>query len=126
MDLKLTRDQIQQYNEDGYLHLPHLLDKEEVWKLRGAIEDLGKAGFNLKARQVGALTEKDPRFMQLVLNPKVADLIGQLVNWERIFLHSSKVNFNCANDGVPKTWHQDNVYWPEVPPNQVTMWIAID
>jgi hypothetical protein len=126
MAITLTPTQRDQYIEEGYLFLPRLLEPDEVGKLRCAIEDLGRVGFNLRARQVGALTQKDPRFMQLVFNPKVADLIGQLVPWDRIFLHSSKVNFNCANDGIPKTWHQDNIYWPEVPPNQITMWIAID
>jgi hypothetical protein len=126
MEVQLTPSQKQQYATEGYLSLPRLLDAGEVARLRCAIEDLGHAGFNLQARQVGALTQKDPRFLQLVFNPKVSDIIGQLVDWDRIFLHSSKVNFNCAHDGVPKTWHQDNVYWPEVPPNQITMWIAID
>lgn len=126
MSIELTPAQRLQYAEEGYLSLEHLFDEDEVWRLRCAIEDLGRAGFNLRARQVGALTQRDPRFLQLVFNPKVADLIGQLVPWDRVFLHSSKVNFNCANDGTPKTWHQDNVYWPELPPNQITMWIAID
>jgi len=122
----LTPGQLHQYQEEGYIFLPELLSSYEVAKLRCAIEDLGAAGFNLRARQVGALTAKDPRFLELALNAKVTDTIGQLVDWDSIYLHSSKVNFNCAGDGVPKTWHQDNIYWPELPPNQVTMWIAID
>lgn len=81
MAITLTPTQRDQYIEEGYLFLPRLLEPVEVGKLRCAIEDLGRAGFNLRARQVGALTQKDPRFMQLVFNPKVADLIGQLVPW---------------------------------------------
>ena len=108
------------------MFLPELLTRREVAILRAAIEDLGNAGFNLEGRQVGALTQKDPRFKQLAFNPRVCDLIGELVDWDRIFLHNSKVNFNCAREGIAKTWHQDNVYWPELPPNQITMWIAID
>jgi hypothetical protein len=122
----LSSQQKLQYETEGYLFLPDLLTRREVVILRAAIHDLGKMGFNVRGRQVGALTQKDPRFLQLVFNPKVCDRIGELVDWDRIYLHSSKVNFNCAREGVAKTWHQDNVYWPELPPNQVTMWIAID
>src|SRR5688572_10613702 len=122
----LSAEQKRRYADEGFLFLPDLLTPREVTILRAAINDLAKLGFNLQARQVGALTGKDPRFKQLAFNPKVCDLIGELVDWERIYLHSSKVNFNCAREGIAKTWHQDNVYWPEVPPNQLTMWIAID
>jgi hypothetical protein len=114
------------FQEAGYLFLPDLLTPREIAILRAAIRDLGTMGFNLQGRQVGALTQKDPRFLQLAFNPRVCDLIGELVDWDRIWLHSSKVNFNCAREGIAKTWHQDNVYWPELPPEQITMWIAID
>lgn len=122
----LSEAQRKQYADEGYLFLPQLLTPREVAVLRAAIADLGTIGFNIQGRQVGALTEKDPRFKQLAFNPRVCDLIGELVDWDCIYLHNSKVNFNCAREGIAKTWHQDNVYWPEVPPNQITMWIAID
>jgi ectoine hydroxylase-related dioxygenase (phytanoyl-CoA dioxygenase family) len=122
----VSEEQKEQFSRDGFVCLPRLLSEREVAVLRAAIVDLGKRGFNLEGRQVGGLTRWDPRFMQLVYSPKVGDLIGEITTWESVYLHYSKVNFNCARTGVAKTWHQDNVYWPESPPRQITMWIAID
>lgn len=146
----LTDEQLQQFQEDGYLVIEEFLSPAEVARVKADIQRVSDEvsnaerdfrGFNFE-RQGGAAMNADvpirkgvlrkiqgavcyvPEVKNVFTGDKMLDCMEDLMG-ENIYYHSSKVMFKPPA-GVAKPWHQDAAYWREYASNQITVWIAID
>ena len=123
----LTVEQIQQYNEVGYLMPFDGLDAHEIAELRAffdgvlaAFIELGRDSYSINTAHL-----RFSRIYELVKHPKIVgpvrDLLGDnLVAWGSHFF------CKLPHDGKQVDWHQDSTYWPLSPTKTVTVWLAID
>ncbi len=146
----ITPEQLNQYQEDGYLILPGLLDADEIGRIQGvrarAEEEArqhgpkfrkGRASYDLEPlasdptgrslalRKIQEVYYSEPDFAAVAASGKILDVVEDLIGPE-IYYHSSKLMFKPARGGRRKPWHQDFAYWADMNTQQVTVWGAID
>ncbi len=146
----LTPEQLQFFNEQGYIILKGLLSAEEVQALKDlrdrasarAIEvggsfregdaqyDVEKlasdpTGKTMRLRKIQEVFKAEPVFRQIMTQDKLLDAVEDLIG-PNIYYHSSKLMCKPAHGGRRKPWHQDYAYWATMNTRQVTVWIAID
>jgi len=124
---KLTREQIQQFNETGYLFPLDVFTQEEAGANRRYFDQLMAAaqaaghdsysinGWHRHCRGVYCLLH-EARILDYV-----EDLIGPNIV-------STMTHYFSKERGEVKqvVWHQDASYWPLTPSKVVTVWLAID
>jgi non-heme Fe2+,alpha-ketoglutarate-dependent halogenase len=123
----LTPDQIDHFNQKGYVTGLDVFDSTEVTDIRTYFDDLldrviasGKDSYSLSS---GHLVYG--RVYDLLKAPRIVDLVGDLLGDDVI---GWGAHFFCKmpGDGKRVSWHQDASYWPLTPSKTATMWLAID
>ncbi len=117
------------YDEHGYLVFPELLDAAELGTLRTALADVlrGAEGltetsdtFSITGTDSGGYSVRrifDPiarheAFRNLVLNPKILDVVENLIG-PNIQLHHTKLNLKPPSSREARfEWHQDYPFFP--------------
>ena len=116
--MKLSKGQIDQFNETGHLMLEKLFTSQEAGILRSAAAEV----FALDRQEV--VREKDgatPRtafaahryheaFRRLGRHPRLVEPVRQLLGGP-VYMHQYKVNAKAAFDGDVWQWHQDYGTW---------------
>ncbi len=115
--MKLTSDELAQFDRDGYLFFPgrfsqdeaaylksqaetvYALDREEVWR-----ESTGVA------RTAFAAHTYNEGFRRLGAHPRLIEPVEQLLGG-KLYMHQYKVNAKAAFDGEVWQWHQDYGTW---------------
>jgi len=115
--MRLTPDQLAEFDEQGYLFLPecfsrasatmlldeahhiYAMEREEVWR-----EENGAARTAFAAH-----TYSEP-FRRLGAHPRLIGPVVQLLG-EDVYMHQYKVNAKAAFDGAVWQWHQDYGTW---------------
>ena len=112
----LGREQIEQFNERGYLHGLRIFDADEIAELRqycdrilAAEMEQGGSGYSLVSAHL-----KHGRLYDLQRHPRIVAHIKDLLGPDVIALGA---HFFCKLPGVGKTvsLHQDASYWPLTP-----------
>ncbi|MEQ9408645.1 MAG: phytanoyl-CoA dioxygenase family protein [Fuerstiella sp.] len=123
----LTRDQIQQFNQDGYLKGLRVYSDEQIGAVRNYFDDLlarvvaaGGDSYSISTAHL----KYGPVYDILTHPPIVAivrDILGDdVIGWGSHFF------CKMPKDGKAVAWHQDASYWPLTPSKSVTVWLAID
>jgi len=118
--MKLSSAQIAQFDEQGYLFFPDLLDSDEVAVLQEALpEILSRPGPEIISEKedpssvrlaFGAHTYSEP-FRCLTLLPRLLDPVRQLLR-DDVYLHQSRLNPKQGfGGGASWDWHQDYPPW---------------
>jgi len=115
--MKLTTEQLNEFDETGYLFFPSLFgaeeaallkqesqavyasDRKEVWR-----ESTGVA------RTAFAAHKYNEAFRCLGAHPRLLDPVEQLLDGP-VYMHQFKVNAKAAFDGDVWQWHQDYGTW---------------
>ncbi|MBE7466483.1 MAG: phytanoyl-CoA dioxygenase family protein [Planctomycetes bacterium] len=151
----LTPEQVEFYNEHGYVIVEDFLKRPALDSLLGALDrlveekarglDQDREGFNVQRtgdeagnfandgklvqpgllRKIQEITKYSSEFAALAESPALLDVVEDLIG-PTIYYHSSKIMFKPARHGTPKPWHQDYAYWASLKPEQVTCWLALD
>jgi len=124
---KLTPEQIQRFNEKGYISPLDVFMEEEAPANRAYFDDLMAQaaakgwnnysinGWHTRCRGIYDMVT-DARILDAV-----EDLLGpDLICWGTHFFSKE------AGDEKRVSWHQDASYWPLTPSKTVTVWLAID
>lgn len=123
----LAREQIQQFNEQGYLSGIRIFSEEEMVRHRAYFDRLldyfheqGKNSYAINGfhRQYYGLYD-------LVQTPRVLDIMEDLIG-PNIFCTMTHYFCKLPRDSKTVSWHQDASYWPLTPTKVVTLWLAID
>jgi len=123
----LTREQVEQYNRDGYVKNLRVFSPAEIAGIRAYFDELlartlaaGGDSYSISTAHL-----KYGRVYDLISAPTIVALVRDILGDEIIGWGS---HFFCKmpRDGKAVAWHQDASYWPLSPSKTVTVWLAID
>ncbi|MFZ0552897.1 MAG: phytanoyl-CoA dioxygenase family protein [Steroidobacteraceae bacterium] len=112
--MRLTSEQLQSYEQDGFLILPKLFSADEVGVLRRAMDRVfrqdDRANIREKHSQVVrtamALHLRDETFAKLVRHPRFVEPAQQIAGPD-LYVQQVKINVKEAFTGEQWQWHQD-------------------
>ena len=116
--MELTREQLEQFDRDGYLFFPSLFTPQEIAVLTDEVPAL------YAQRRPGNVREKtgdvvrtnfaahmySAPFARLARHPRMVQPVTQLFG-EDVYMHQFKINGKAAFDGDVWQWHQDYGTW---------------
>ena len=123
----LSMDQVQHYNEEGYISGLDVFTEGEAADLRSYFDKLlseviasGGDSYSISTAHF-----KHARVYDLLKHPTIVgyvkDILGNdLIGWGSHFF------CKMPHDGTAVSWHQDASYWPLTPSRTTTVWLAID
>ncbi|MGB7345708.1 MAG: phytanoyl-CoA dioxygenase family protein [Pirellulaceae bacterium] len=123
----LTADQVQHFNQRGYVAPIPIFGVEEVTAIRSYFDDLlqrvmaeGGNSYSISSAHLKYGKVHDILTDKRIVD-HVADLLGDdVIGWGSHFF------CKMPHDGKSVAWHQDASYWPLSPSKAVTVWLAID
>lgn len=123
----LSREQIVQFNRDGYVRGLQIFDSAGTDRNRqyfdALLEKVLAAGGDSYSISTAHL--KYGYVYDLITNARIVDCVADILGPNVIGWGS---HFFCKmpQDGKAVAWHQDASYWPLTPSKTVTVWLAID
>jgi phytanoyl-CoA hydroxylase len=143
MKTTISSAQIQQYRNDGFLHVPGFLDPHEVATLKAAVVETARAMGKKKVAGDGADIEEGDSFYDKVftqrlnlwkindtiksfmLHPKLGKMACELEGVEgiRIWHDQTLIKEPFANGTA---WHLDDPYWSFYSRHAISVWIALE
>jgi ectoine hydroxylase len=115
--MKLTPQQLQEFDERGYLFLPDCFSEEEIASLRSEADKIyasnrqevwrEKSG---APRTAFAAHTYNEAFRLLGAHPRLIGPVEQLFG-EKLYMHQFKINAKAAFEGEVWQWHQDYGTW---------------
>ncbi len=118
----LSESELAQYERDGFLVFNNFLDAETVRRFQqdlrayerddnvlrseGTITEPGKQ----EIRSIFGIHELSPRFDHLTRDPKILDMVHQLLGSDT-YIHQSRINFKPGFHGKGFDWHSDFETW---------------
>ncbi len=115
--MKLTEQQLQEFDEAGYIFLEGLFSKEEAELLKGEAntvyasdrKEVWRENSGV-ARTAFAAHQYNEGFKRLGAHPRLIEPVQQLLDGP-VYMHQFKVNAKAAFDGDVWQWHQDYGTW---------------
>jgi len=115
--MKLTPEQLEEFDREGYLFLPKVFSPEETRLLRAEAErvyaldreEVWRESSGVPRTAFAAHTYSEP-FRRLGRHPRLIEPVMQLLDGP-VYLHQYKVNAKAAFDGEVWQWHQDYGTW---------------
>ncbi len=123
----ISKQQVERYNETGYLMPFEGLERDEISELRAffdgvlaAFIELGRTSYSINTAHL-----RFARIYRLVQHPRIVDAVSGLLG-DHVVCWGSHFFCKMPRDGKSVPWHQDSTYWPLSPTKTVTVWLAID
>lgn len=116
--MRLTPEQLAQFDRDGYLFFPGAFSPDEMRPLLDAVpgiyaehrpEIVREKGSDAVRSSFAAHTYSEP-FARLARHPRLVEPVSQLFG-EDVYMHQFKINGKQAFDGQVWQWHQDYGTW---------------
>jgi hypothetical protein len=123
----LTREQIDAYNQNGYVRPISIFSPDEIAEIRTYFDDLlakviaaGGDSYSISSAHL-----KYGRVWDLLTHPRIVSVVKDVLGPDIVGWGS---HFFCKmpRDGKAVAWHQDASYWPLTPTKALTVWLAID
>ena len=116
--MNLSKQQIEQFDRDGYLFLPTLFTPQEVSTLLNEVPALyaQRRAENIREKGSDAVRTNfaahlyNRQFAKLARHPRMVEPIQKLLG-EPVYMHQFKINGKMAFDGDVWQWHQDYGTW---------------
>ena len=115
--MKLSKDQLQEFDEQGYLFLPDCFSESEVAALRREADEIYRSDRKEVWREKSgaprtafAAHTYNEAFRLLGAHPRLIEPVQQLFG-EKLYMHQFKINAKAAFDGEIWQWHQDYGTW---------------
>lgn len=126
---KLTPEQIEFYNREGYVGPFPIFSKEEVRSSRDyfdhLLEELNRQGDGRDSYAINGYQTRCEGIWDLCVNERILEYVEDLVG-PNIIAWASHYFAKMPHDPKTVPWHQDASYWPLTPARTVTVWLAID
>lgn len=115
--MKLTNDQIAEFDREGYLFFPDTFTADEIAVLRDEAdkiyaeerEEVWREASGV-ARTAFAAHTYNEAFRRLGAHPRLIEPVQQLLR-DKLYMHQFKINAKAAFDGDVWQWHQDYGTW---------------
>ncbi len=116
--MKLTEEQVAEFEEEGYLFLPGCYSAAEVAVLRDEVprvfaqrrKEVWRERDGEAVRTAFAAHHYNEAFRRLGAHPRLIGPVMQLLDGP-VYIHQYKVNGKAAFDGDVWQWHQDYGTW---------------
>jgi ectoine hydroxylase len=132
--MHLTKEQIEQFDREGYLFFPGLFSAEETKTLNDAVPELyaRREAYNVREKGSDAVRTNfaahmySAPFAKLARHPRMIEPVEDLLG-EKLYMHQYKINGKMAFEGDVWQWHQDYGTWKndDLMPTERAMNIAI-
>jgi ectoine hydroxylase len=132
--MRLTAQQKQQFDREGYLFFPGLFTAEEAARLNAAVPDLyaRREAYNVREKGKDAVRTNfaahlySEPFARLARHPRMIEPVEDLFE-EQLYMHQFKINGKMAFEGDVWQWHQDYGTWKndDLMPTERAMNVAI-
>lgn len=123
----LTREQIDEFNRNGFLTKIRIFDEQEANDIRAYFDQLlarylseGKDSYSIATAHM-----KHSKVYDLLTHPRIVAYVKDILG-EDVVAWGSHFFCKMPHDGKKVSWHQDAAYWPLTPSMAVTVWLAID
>lgn len=149
MNTVLSKEQIEQYNAEGFLVIDDFLNPTELEDWRQAVSEAinerngqkmpGKEiktgqedGINKESEYFGKvfdqminLWQTNEKMRKIILDERLGKMVSQLAGWEgtRIWHDQALIKRPWAN---PTSWHLDTPFWSFSDPRALSIWVALD
>jgi hypothetical protein len=124
---RLTVEQIERFNEKGYIFPIDVFTEEEVAANRRYFDKLMAmaSGAGLDSYSINGWHAHCQGIYDLVMEPRILDYVEDLLGPNLV---CTMTHYFCKMPGDEKNvyWHQDASFWPLTPSKVVTVWLAID
>lgn len=124
---RLTPDEIEAFNRDGYLSPIPLFGAAEIADIRSYFDGLlartlaaGGDSYSISTAHL-----RYGRVYDLLTDSRIVSYIKDLLG-ENVIGWGSHFFCKMPGDGKRVSWHQDASYWPLTASKTVTVWLAID
>src|SRR5918999_5961346 len=116
--MKLTAEQLERYDREGYLFFPSLFRPEEIAVLNEEVprlfaqrrpENVREKTGDVVRTNFAAHMYSYP-FAKLARHPRMVNPVRQIFG-EELYMHQFKINGKAAFDGDVWQWHQDYGTW---------------
>jgi len=143
MNTKVTPQQIEAYQRDGFLPIERFLTEAELAELRAAVDEAVASMGNRKV-SVGldAMKDADDYYDRVfkqrlnlwrinetvkryMLSPALGEMLSQLAGVDGIRVWHDQALIKPPF-GNPTGWHLDNPYWSFSSRRSISIWIALD
>ena len=146
--IALSEVQKTKFDQNGFLVFESFLTENELQILQERIDAMAEGrvdGVSLRMEaeaQEGGLTEveqknkvwqimgatrHDEAVFSHAANPKILDVVEDLLGTPDIKLFSDQTLMKPAFHGSSVSWHQDSSYWTNIdPPDLISCWTALD
>ena len=139
----LTEEQVGQYQREGWLSVPALVDDEWLGRLRAVTEEFVDASraltestplYDLEAdhtseeprlRRLSAPTELHATYWEFASQSVITDVVCDLIG-PNVKFHHSKLNFKAPRGGEEVKWHQDIQFWPHTNYDLLTVGVFLE
>jgi len=146
----LTNEQLQEFDEKGYIKGDVILSEAEVDRLREEL-DLVMSGKSVKKPVLNrnlvdgemdygmSISKKETvvqivniwmasdAFYQHACNQKICEEVAQLAKTDTLRIWHDQIQYKPPVTGGPTGWHQDHPAWPIIQPaDLVSAWVALD
>ncbi len=116
--MRLTTQQVEHFDRDGYLFFPSLFTPDEIRTLADEVPRLFAQHRPENVREKGrdavrtnfAAHLYSPPFARLAHHPRMVEPVMQIFG-EAVYMHQFKINGKMAFDGDLWQWHQDYGTW---------------
>lgn len=138
MEQILSKEQIEFYQEYGFIQVENVLALEEIEELSVAMEEAmaGKdvnsistdenSGAYYKVLRQKVNVWRDHGVMaKYSLHPKLAQIAKELSGASGIQLFHDHALWKMPQDSKPTPWHQDFPFWPMNEPGGLSAWIPV-
>ncbi|MBX3657618.1 MAG: phytanoyl-CoA dioxygenase family protein [Ramlibacter sp.] len=132
--MKLTPEQLEQFDRDGYLFFPGHFSPEETRALTDAVPELysRREAYNVREKGKDAVRTNfaahmySTPFAKLARHPRMVQPVMDLFD-EEVYMHQFKINGKAAFEGDVWQWHQDYGTWmnDDLMPTERAMNVAI-
>ncbi len=116
--MRLTSEQKQQFDRDGYLFFAGLFDAREISTLTDVVPGLyeRREAYNVREKNSDAVRTNfaahlvSAPFARLARHPRMIEPVEDLLG-EKLYMHQFKINGKMAFEGDVWQWHQDYGTW---------------
>jgi len=132
--MKLTKEQLERFDREGYLFFPGQFTREEMKALTDEVPELysRREAYNVREKGKEAVRTNfaahmySKPFAKLARHPRMVQPVMDLFD-EEVYMHQFKINGKMAFEGDVWQWHQDYGTWlnDDMMPTERAMNVAI-
>lgn len=139
----ITQEQIDFYNENGYLVVADVLSEKQLASVRQEVDDIvakaasvrvnneiydledSHSADNVRVRRIKEPARWLPSIDRLKSDPRLLSILTALMGPD-IRFQVSKLNMKSAGFGAPVQWHQDWAFYPHTNQNLLAAGVLLD